>query len=68
MINLIKLFFKYRKIFVINTFLAVSIALILFFTLPRRYKATSEIIPTLEPEIVATIGTCLLYTSPSPRD
>ena len=64
MINLIKLFFKYRKIFVINTFLAVSIALILFFTLPRRYKATSEIIPTLEPEIVATIGTSLIMSNP----
>lgn len=64
MVELIKLFIKYRRVFIINFFLAVGIAVILFFSLPRKFRATAEIMPSLEPETIMSIGTSLTMANP----
>ena len=43
---------------------AVLIGLVIVFSIPREYTAEAMIAP----ELSDNKGTCLLYTSPSPRD
>ncbi|RLJ04271.1 MAG: hypothetical protein DRP08_02135 [Candidatus Aenigmatarchaeota archaeon] len=64
MTKYLKIIIKYRWIYFLSFFIPVSIALILFFTLPRRYTATAEIMPSLEPETMATIGASLTLANP----
>ncbi|HOP31773.1 MAG TPA: hypothetical protein PKU94_00095 [Candidatus Hydrothermia bacterium] len=62
----IKLVFtKYLKIVVPVYVVSIAIALILFYTIPRRYKATAEIMPSLEQELITTIGSALANYNPS---
>jgi|UniRef100_A0A7V3NU46 uncharacterized protein involved in exopolysaccharide biosynthesis len=55
---------RYFKIFFIVYLVGFLLALVLFFTLPRKYKATAEIMPTLEPELMMTIGSSLANINP----
>ncbi|MDI6851168.1 MAG: Wzz/FepE/Etk N-terminal domain-containing protein [bacterium] len=55
---------KYFVTFVIVYILGFLIAIVLFFTLPRKYKATAEIMPNLEPELMMTIGSSLANLNP----
>lgn len=62
--NFISLFKRYFKIFLGVYLAGFVIAIILFITLPRKYQATAEIMPSLEPELMMTIGSSLANINP----
>uniref|UniRef100_A0A7C2K385 Polysaccharide chain length determinant N-terminal domain-containing protein n=1 Tax=candidate division WOR-3 bacterium TaxID=2052148 RepID=A0A7C2K385_UNCW3 len=55
---------RYFWIFFTVYLLGFLVAIILFFALPRKYKATAEIMPSLEPELMTTIGSSLANLNP----
>ncbi len=55
---------KYFKLFIGVYLAGFLIAILLFITLPRRYKATAEIMPSLEPELMMTLGSALTSFNP----
>jgi len=59
-----KILTKYLKVFIFFYMLGFLLAIVLFFTLPKKYKATAEIMPSLEEELLTTIGSALTNFNP----
>ncbi|MGB9824100.1 MAG: GumC family protein [Candidatus Hydrothermia bacterium] len=55
---------RYLKLFFIVYVVGFLVALLLYFVLPRKYKATAEVMPSLDPETFAVIGSSLANFNP----
>ncbi|MEO0251079.1 MAG: hypothetical protein ABIM44_02415 [candidate division WOR-3 bacterium] len=59
-----KILAGYFKVFLIVYVVNFFIALLLYYTLPRKYTATAEIMPSLDQEILVTLGSALANFNP----